>query len=326
MVKRIGIFVLIIFVLVFSFLFIGWRPPLKEITWGVNFSQKHARDLGLDWAETYSALIDELGVRNIKLAVHWDLIEKDKGEYSFKDLDWQVNKAEEEGVELILVIGMKTPRWPECHLPFWVEDLEKDEQQERVLALIREIVLRYRGSSAIVFWQVENEPFFSFGQCPWRDDKFLKEEIALVRSLDNRPVIISDSGEYSFWFKAAHFGDAVGITMYRKVWFHQLKTHFTYPLPALFYARKGALVKLVFNKEVINGELQAEPWGASLLYDSPLEEQERSMNMKQFKKNIEFAQRAGFQRTYFWGAEWWYWLKEKGQPQYWQEAEKMFKI
>ena len=326
MVKRMIIFVSIIFLLVFSFLFLGPKPSLKEITWGVNFSQKHTQDFGLDWQETYLALIKELGAKNIKLATHWDLLEAKEGEYFFKDLDWQVNKAEEEGVELILVIGMKTPRWPECHLPFWAEGLRKEEQQEKILALIREIVLRYRDSSAIVFWQVENEPFFSFGQCPWRDDKFLKKEIALVRSLDNRPVIISDSGEYSFWFKAARFGDVVGITMYRKVWFHQLKTYFTYPLSPLFYSRKAALVQLVFNKEVVNGELQAEPWGPRLLYDSPLEEQEKSMSLEQFKKNIEYAQRAGLPRTYFWGAEWWYWLKKKGQPQYWQEAEKVFKI
>ena len=89
--------------------------------------------------------------------------------------------------------------------------------------MIEEIVLRYNDSSVIKIWQVENEPFFPFGDCPWTDKDFLKEEISLVKSLDSkgRLVLISDSGEGSFWFSAASLGDIVGTTMYEKVWFHQ---------------------------------------------------------------------------------------------------------
>ncbi|PIW91498.1 MAG: hypothetical protein COZ90_00545, partial [Candidatus Nealsonbacteria bacterium CG_4_8_14_3_um_filter_37_36] len=66
----------LLFLLIFAgYLFIGEPPPAKEITWGVNFSQKHTENLGLNWRETYLALLDDLGVRNIKLITHWDLIE-----------------------------------------------------------------------------------------------------------------------------------------------------------------------------------------------------------------------------------------------------------
>jgi hypothetical protein len=45
---------------------------------------------------------------------------------------------------------------------------------------------------------MENEPFFSFGQCPKIDQDFLKKEIELVRLLDPiNQIIISDSGEFS---------------------------------------------------------------------------------------------------------------------------------
>ena len=321
---------LVIFLLVLFFagyLFIGKALEVEEIKWGVNFSHKHARGLGLDWKENYLALINDLEVKNIKLAVYWDLIEKEEGVYDFQDLDWQIKTAEEKGVELLLVMGMKVPRWPECHIPGWAEQLDKEKQQERILKILEKIILRYQGSPAIWAWQVENEPFFPFGNCPWSDKDFLKKEVELVKSLDEqkRPVIISDSGEGSFWFQAARLGDIVGTTMYRKVWFHQLETYVTYPLPPVFYARKAKIIEKLFGKKVINVELQAEPWGPNLLYDSPLEEQEKTMNLEQFKKNIEFAKKTGFDTFYLWGAEWWYWMKmEQDQPEIWQEVKKLF--
>jgi len=95
--------------------------------------------------------------------------------------------------------------------------------------------------------------------------------------------------------------------------------------PAIFYQRRAKLINRIFGKEVICVELQAEPWGPKLLYDLPLEEQEKTMNLEQFRKNIEFAKKTGLKEFYLWGAEWWYWLKEKqNQPEIWQEARKLF--
>ena len=321
------LYILIFLLLAFLFFFVGRPSPAEKIVWGVNFSHKHAELLGLDWRETYLALFDDLGAKNVKLAAYWDLIEKERGNYDFEDLDWQIETAREKGAELLLVVGMKAPRWPECHIPGWAEILDKAEQQERILALIEKIVLRYASSPAIVMWQAENEPFFPFGQCPWTDRDFLKKEIALIKSLDqmNRPVVISDSGEGSFWIQAARLGDVVGTTMYRKVWFHQLQAYVSYPFPPTFYARKARVIEKLFNKKVINVELQAEPWGPQLLYDSPLPEQEKTMNLEQFRKNVEFAKETGFDKFYLWGAEWWYWMKEKQElPEIWDEARKLF--
>ena len=39
----------------------------KNTPWGVDFSQSQAEYLGLDWKTTYSAMINDLGVKNIKL-------------------------------------------------------------------------------------------------------------------------------------------------------------------------------------------------------------------------------------------------------------------
>ena len=321
-----ALFGLLILILILYF-FIGTPSPAEEITWGVDFSQKHAENLGLDWKETYSSLLDDLGVKNLKIAVPWDILEPEPKEYNFESFDWQIKKAEEKGANLLLVIGMKTPRWPECHIPEWAKNLEKSQQQERILEMLEEIVLRYKDSPAIKYWQVENEPLLPFGDCPWRDNEFLKKEVNLVKTLDNqkRPVIISAPGELSFWIRTAKIGDIVGTTLYKKVWFRQIGFYLTYPLPSVFYWRKSQIIKKLFNKEVICIELQAEPWGKKLLYDSPIEEQKKTMDLEQFKKNVEWAKRTGLKEFYLWGGEWWYWMKEKqNKPEIWNEARKLF--
>lgn len=299
----------------------------------------HAQNLGLDWKETYVALLDDLKVKNIKLISHWNLIEEADDEYNFEDLNWQIKTAKEKDAKLLLVVGMKTGRWPECHLPEWAQGLSKEEQQNEILELLTKIVQNFKDSEAIEMWQVENEALFPFGECPWTDKEFLEKEVDLVRSLDpERQIVVSDSGEGSLWIRAAQLGDIVGTTMYKKCWFsfywekrkfpflpQQIGFYVTYPIPAIFYHRKALYIDKIFDKEVMVVELQAEPWGPKLLYDSPLEEQEITMNLKQFRYNIDFAKRTGLDTFYLWGGEWWYWMKEKqNQPQIWEEARRMF--
>lgn len=324
--KRILIILLFLILIFLGYLFVGSAPKAEKITWGVNFSQEHTKNLGLDWKETYLALLDDLKVKHLKVAVHWDQIEPEDGRFRFQDLDWQIQEAQKRGADIILVIGMKTSRWPECHLPYWAAKLGKAQQQEKILRMLETVILKYKENSTIWAWQVENEPFFPFGVCPWTDKKFVKKEVALVKSLDpQRPVIISDSGEYSFWIQAAQIGDIASTTMYRKVWFKQIGHYIHYPFPPVFYWRKAQLIKFFFGKKVICGELQTEPFGPKLLYDLPLKEQEKTMNPEQFKKNIEFATKTGLDTFYLWGSEWWYWLRVKqGNSEIWQEAKKLF--
>ncbi|MDO8470673.1 MAG: hypothetical protein Q7S63_01725 [bacterium] len=307
----------------FCYLFIGNAPRQEHVLWGANFSQKQVESLGLDWKETFLAILDDLGARRLKIGVHWDLVEPEKGKYYFEDVDWQMKELEQRKGKAILVIGMKTPRWPECHIPSWAQS--KEEQQEAILLMIKEVVGRYQNSPALLSWQVENEPFFPFGQCPWVDAAFLKSEIGLVHSLDSsHPVVVSESGEGSLWIQAAMHGDIVGTTIYRKVWFKQLEAYIEYPFPPVFYWRKAVLVDALFHKEVIGVELQAEPWGPDPISRSSLEEQEKSMNLDRFRNVVEFAKNTGLPEQYFWGAEWWYWMKkEKGSSLIWDEAKNL---
>jgi len=316
-----------LFLLIAGYFFIGKTKPAQNIGWGVAFSQKHAQHLGLDWRETYSALLDDLNVKKVKIASYWDLIESQDGDYDFTDLDWQLAEAQKHGAEVLLAVGMKSPRWPECHIPGWAQNIGKESQQEKITKFLEAVALRYRDSNVIKGWQVENEPFFVFGECPWTDKEFLKKEVALIKSLDNqhRPIIIAESGEGFFWFKAAAVGDVVGITMYKNVWISQFGFYFTYPFPSVLYHRKAELVRMFYDKEVICVELQAEPWGPKLLYDLSPEEGQKTMNLEQFKYNIEFARNTGLKEFYLWGAEWWYWMKEvQKSDAIWNEARMLF--
>jgi len=311
---------------VFVFLFVGKTKEAENIIWGVNFSQKQATSLNLDWKETFLALLEDLNVKNLKIAAHWDLLEPQEQEFFFEDLDWQMNQAEQAGAKVLLAIGMKTPRWPECHIPEWAKTLPKEELEEEVQEMLQAVIVRYKEHEALFAWQVENEPLLAFGECPWRNFAFLQKEVELVKSLDvNHNVFTSDSGELSLWFNMARLGDKVAVTLYRKIWAKELNTYLSLPFPAVSYQRKAWLIEKLFNKEVIVGELQAEPWVPGELEDSTIQEQKKTMTLARLQGNIAFARSTGLDTFYLWGAEWWYWMKEVHKNDtFLNEVKKLF--
>lgn len=326
--KKFIIFLICIFGFLFLFFVFLIRSPAgisKEIQWGLAFSKPFTIDMGLDWQETYLAILDDLKPKSLRLPIYWQDIEPEPSNYIFDDYDWLIKEAQERNVKLILVIGRKLPRWPECHLPDWAFYFNEKSQQKMILNLISEIVERYKNLAHLSAWQVENEPFLPYGQCPKLDVQFLDKEIALVRSLDSKhPIIITDSGELSIWLRPAKRADIFGTTMYRIVW-HKYFGQIKYPLPPKFFWLKANLVHLFYpDKPIIVSELQAEPWGPKLNYELSLEEQFKSMNLKQFYDNIEYARQVGFPEVYLWGVEWWYWMKVKhNQPEIWETAKNI---
>ncbi len=116
--------------------------------------------------------------------------------------------------------------------------------------------------------------------------------------------------------------------MYRKVWFHEFSRYVTYPLPSAFYGRKAQAIRMLFSKDTIGGELQAEPWApGKLLHESTIEEQNAAFDLAQFRENIEFARQTGIAEHYLWGAEWWYWRMTVAQDStFWNEAKNLFSL
>ncbi len=295
----------------------------KEPVWGVTFSKAQAEYLGLDWKQMYLAALDDLGVRAVRLSAYWNAIEYEQGKYDFADLDWQITEASKRGARIILAVGRRLPRWPECHDPAW---LQNDSAEEKLFAFMNETVERYRNNPSIAMWQVENEYFLNlFGECPKADKEQFAREVALVRSLDNRPILVTDSGELSTWRKPAPFGDYLGTTMYRVVWNKFIGYwRYTYIFPPAFYRWKAALVGKPIDR-MIGAELQAEPWAPNGLLNLQPGEYKKSLDAKQFAANVNFARRTGIPEHYLWGVEYWYWLKEKQHDAtLWEESKMIF--
>lgn len=319
--KKRYIFLIIILLLVGALAYLGRQTadPNRPITWGATFEKDFAQKLGLNWRAAYLALFDDLEMKNIRLAARWPDIEPQEGKYNFADLDWQIEQAAKRGAKIILAVGFKLPRWPECHMPDWVGD-----KKPALLKYIETTVNRYKNEPAITTWEVENEPFLSFGECPALDADLLDQEIALVKKLDNRSILITDSGELSLWVRAAKRGDIFGTTMYRWVW-NKFLGSYKYPLPPSFFRAKERIARLFVGQEkpFIVIELQGEPWTHKQIYEISVEEQLALMPLAEFNETIDYAKQTGFSDYYLWGVEWWYYLKEKGQGEYWERVKEL---
>ncbi len=332
--RKFTIILIIVLALVVFIVGISLHKPSsagEDISWGITYSKVYSEYLGLDWEETYIAILDELKPSVIRLPVYWNDIEKNRGVFNFKDYDFIMNEADKRGIGITVAVGKKLPRWPECHVPKWAMILPKDEIQSLANKMIIKTVDRYKNLDNLKAWQVENEPFLPFfGECPAVDAKGLDEEIKLVKFLDpSKPIIVTDSGELSIWLRAAKRADIFGTTMYRIVWsktFSPYLGYIKYPLPPKFFWLKANLVHLFYgDKPMIVSELQAEPWGATSA-KMTLEEQEKTMSLVDFYDNVEYAQEVGFREVYLWGAEWWYFMKTKNdRPEFWEAAKDVMK-
>lgn len=319
--KKRYIFLIIILLLAGAALYFGCQTASsdRKITWGVTFDDAFATQLGLDWRKTYQEILDDLKVRDIRLIAHWTEVEPQEGKFNYDILDWQVDQAAKRNAKIILAVGFKLPRWPECHMPAWVKD-----KTPALLKYIETTVNRYKNNPAIFVWEVENEPFLSFGECPALDVDLLDQEIALVKKLDSRPVMITDSGELSLWVPAASRADIFGTTMYRWVW-NQYLGSYKYPIPPAFFRFKEKLTRLFVGqqKPFIVIELQGEPWTHKQIYETPIEDQLKLMPLSEFNATIDYAKQTGFSDYYLWGVEWWYYLRENGHGEYWDDVKQI---
>ncbi len=307
---------------------LSYRAEPQSIEYGMTFSARYAEELGLDWKEVYGAMLDDLGVRRIRIPVYWDAVEEERSVYSWGDLDYQMHEAEARDADVILAIGRRVPRWPECHVPSWAEKLSWEDQKDEIRAYIRAVVGRYADEPALALWQVENEPYlsvFADDQCGALDEDFLREEIALVRSLDTRPILITDSGNLGTWAGAYRSGDVFGTSVYLYFWNERFGA-FRTVLPATYYRIKVNAMRLFFGaRPAIVSELSLEPWLAASIGDVSLNEQLSRMDIKKFWEIVEYGRATRFGAHYLWGVEWWYYMKTKhAHPEFWDAGRDVF--
>lgn len=306
-------------VLVLALLVAALQPSSVPV-WGVTFSPRHARWLGLDAGEAYHWIIGDLGVKHIRFPLYWDEIEQTQGVYDFSDVDWYLWDAASHGAEITLVVGQRSPRWPECHIPGWVSS-NAAGRHAALLNYVRAATDHFSHQPAVVRWQVENEPFFTmFGECPPVDADVLDAEIALVRGT-GKPVQLTASGELESWVPPGRRADILGVSLYRTSW-NQWMGYVAYPLPAAFYRLRSWLVR-PFVDTVVISELQAEPWFTDLSFALDPAQGAALFAAQDIQDNAAFAAKTGLSEAYFWGVEWWYFMKQHGHPEYWKTAKEL---
>ncbi len=296
----------------------------EPLALGTTFVSDYARSFGLDPKQTLEAAFSELGMRQVRLVSYWNNIEKDPGTYDFSDLDWQFDMAEKYDAKVSLAVGLRQPRWPECHEPSWVNiSAPENTWKPQLYKYMGAVIDRYKNRPSLQSYQLENEFFMSvFGECKNFDRTRLVEEFNMVKQLDpSKPVIVSRSNNWVGLPLGQPRPDEFGISVYKRVW-DATFTHryFEYPLPAWFYSMLAGWAELLTGKNMIIHELQAESWtpNGEDIQNLSINEMYKSMNPKRMKTRIAYGEATGMREIYLWGEEWWYWLKTtKNQPGIW---------
>lgn len=294
----------------------------EETVFGITFSSIYAEELGYDPVDLYKDILAELDVSHVRLPIYWSEVEQESSIYDWSVVDELMDVSEQQQIDLTLVIGMKVPRWPECHIPEWLEDAPNRLQHESVLRFIEEVVHRYKEYSSVHRWQVENESFFPFGECPTTSTAQLKERVDLVRSLDDKPIQITVSGELGSWLVSAEQADILGISMYRETW-NDVTGKFVYPLTPAYYTFRSNVIRSSVSKLIVS-ELQMEPWFFAPIDSRPREEWYDDFTVEMFHQNVSFVQDTSISEVYLWGVEWWYALKQAGDDRLWEAARSLF--
>lgn len=302
-------------------------PPVEKPLIGVSFSEKRAKEMGLDWQANFTALLDDMEVRHYRLMSYWDLHEPIRGQYDFSSLDWQIAEAGKRGADVSLAIGLRQPRWPECHQPAWAEKIDGGEWKQAMYRYIETVVKRYEDNPTVVNWQLENEGVNQwFGLCDKPDRERLHEEYKIVDTLSDKPIWMSLSDQHGLPFLTP-VPDRYGYSVYRIVWSEKTwpyKGYLTYPTPIWYHRARAAVIKSYTGRDIYIHELQLEPWGPRDTLELSREEQNISMSPAQIKDNLLFAREIGTRDIYTWGGEWWYWRKVHGDPSIWNAVKHEF--
>jgi hypothetical protein len=293
---------------------------------GTTFSPERAAAGGLDDLEAFQRL-EAMGFAVIRLTVAWDAVEQ----YGFRRLDRLMSEAERSHQQLVLAVGMKAPGWPEFHLPapFATTSPASVEAQAAAIAHVQRTVARYRASQVIAAWQIENEPLDAAGPRAWRLSRdFLLKEMAEVRHLDPRPIVLTafgpirrtcdhisssdgcdlaalagsdDTGSIPELLSLLGPRDVLGLDVYTGIGASRAA--------GCWPARAAGWLSLAASagRQVWITELQAEPWEPTLAtLNQPL-----STSPARIAADFATLRSLGYRQILLWGSE--YWLRRAKQ-------------
>jgi hypothetical protein len=310
---------------------------------GFTFSQRQAAYLAVPWDEAYDAAL-QLAPTILRLGAYWDEIEPTEGTYDWTTLDAQLDRAADLGLDVVLTVGMKAPRWPEFFLPTWLERRvavgaratvsDCKEVRCRTLEIVERVVRRYRGHEAVAYWQVENEPLDPSGPRHWKiGADVLAQEVGLIRRLDDRPVIATMFVEVSPmlltpWRRrvlgaraSALLGlaDVLGLDLYPIRSFRSGGRNWYVRWPGWMW--RPALVELWrlaqrMGRRAWIMEAQAEPWEPDRVVYTD-ERRGRSEHPNTAAATARRLESIGFDTILLWGVEHWHMRRTRHQNTIW---------
>lgn len=319
-----------LFLLVFQDFLLQWTvkdPGVARVEPGATFIHINAEALGLDWQAAYREIIHDIGIKQIRIPIFWDQIEPTPGQFNWENLDWQMAEAAKAKASVLLVVGHRVPRYPECYAPAWTQTMDDRQFKQALFSMITATVTHFKDHPALTAWQVENEPLAKIVGTIWGGQDcreiapWVAEEVKLVRSLDPRPTVVT----YAFtpWMASQlrqtlkADSDVIAITLFNKVYF---RSFFYTGYVEMFKLGLLAPLRLAYQRAIAAhhhkdfwvAELQAEPWGPDGPYqfDRP-EDAYLSINADRLQETWNYATQAGVAKLYFWGIEWW--LSERNQ-------------
>lgn len=313
------------------------KHSAEPMTWGTSWSFKYARELGIDPREGFETVLRSLPIKRIRLMSYWDIHEPQPDHYDWSELDWQFDMVEahnnrvrncqdgpsctQETILISLSVGLRQPRWPECHWPNWAQDMQSDQWRQELKDFIQAVVDRYDNRLVLTEYQLENEFFLgAFGICPDHDRQRLIDEYSFLNDLTDKRITISRSNNALGWPVNQPIPDDYSVSVYKRVYDTTVTKHyFEYPFPAWFYGFLAGISEITQGKQgFFIHELQAEPWGPEPTVYLGQNEQIKSMDPERLKARLEYAHNTGIRTIYIWGTEWYYWqITEFNNPELW---------
>lgn len=326
------------------------REVAAPVQVGVSYSQRRAASLGLDYQAGFRQVLG-MHFKVVRLAVYWDDVDAN----GYGSTDWLVAQAAAAGQPVVLTVGMKSLGWPEFFIPDRYQprvadgsDVAQDpDLSAGALAFVANTVQRYREYPNVVRWQVENEPFNRAGPHRWWIGRqLLAQEVDIVRSLDRRPVILNVFGHFDMTLDQLSSrsgltlggllgfdadsaerdslgllvsGDTIGFDLYTRIGYKVLGRE------AVAQASPDWDVYLARWRQTAAGqgkstwvtEMQAEPWEA----DPSERANPKTFAAGDLQRMFADLKETGQPTVLLWGAEYWLWRLENGDPT-WLEAAR----
>lgn len=320
----------------------GFRRPSNL---GTTFSQLQCHYMGLDYREVFRQVCS-LGFNRIRLCSYWHEIEPAEGEFDFTTLDWLLDESQRHGIEVVLTVGMKAPRWPEFHFPAWLHARQDTTTNraavdfnraiaDRALNFTQAVVNHVREAPNLKYWQVENEPFTRLDITAGRylSYEFVRQETALVRSLalPTQKLVITTAislpaanltEDDRAFQESVKMADAVGINVYTKVPAGN-SLFYLQPQPPYWQRLKEWQISLASNeKEDWIAEAQAEPWEPNQLVAMAKSEYP-SCTPRRTSNLVNSLTDLGYSTVMLWGCEYWYWHKQNDRNLWWWTMQQI---